>query len=99
MGSKLDPQQMELYRATDEILHYVWDPIGISEEPNARDEYHNYLPQIFKMLIDQRTEEMIVEHLVKIEAEAMGLKPNKEKAMKVAKVLYEYKEKIFNPAL
>ena len=50
MGKKLDPQQMELYRATDEVLHYIWDPIGVSDAPNARDEYSSYLPQVFKML-------------------------------------------------
>jgi hypothetical protein len=95
MGKKLDPQQMELYRATDEVLHYIWDPIGVSDAPNARDEYWGYLPQVFKMLIDQSSEDKIVDYLIKIEAERMGLNPNKEAANRVVEILYEYKEKIF----
>lgn len=95
MGKKLDPQQMELYRATDEVLHYIWDPIGVSDAPNARDEYWGYLPQVFKMLIDQSSEDKIVDYLIKIEAERMGLNPNKETANRVVEILYEYKEKIF----
>jgi hypothetical protein len=99
MGNKLDPQQLELYRATDEILHYIWDPIGVSDAPHARDEYRGYLPQVFKMLIDQSPEEKIVNYLIKIETDRMGLNPNSENAKRVVEILYEYKEKIFQPGL
>jgi len=40
MKSDLNHQEKELYRRTDEILHYLWDPIGVSDTPQARDEYH-----------------------------------------------------------
>jgi hypothetical protein len=30
----------DLYRMVDEILHYVWDPIGVAGEARARDEYN-----------------------------------------------------------
>lgn len=99
MGKKLDPQQIELYRATDEVLHYIWDPIGVSDAPNARDEYYGYLPQVFKMLIDESPDEKIVDYLLKMEGERMGLNPNTENAKRVVEILYEYKEKIFQPAL
>ena len=61
MDKKPDHQQKELYRATDEVLHYIWDPIGVSHEPYARDEYWGYLPQVFKMLIDEIPEGKIVD--------------------------------------
>jgi len=95
MGEKLNPQEMELYRATDEVLHYIWDPIGISDAPSARDEYWSYLPRVFKMLVDENPNEVIVEYLLRIESERMELKPNKENAKRVVEILNEYKEKIF----
>ena len=88
MGRKLDPQQMELYRATDEVLHYIWDPIGVSDAPNARDEYSSYLPQVFKMLFGQNSKEKIVDYLVKIQTERMGLNANRENAKRVVEILY-----------
>ena len=40
MGSKLSPHDMRLYRAVDEVLHYVWNPIGCARrsrtEPPCR---------------------------------------------------------------
>ncbi len=38
MGQRLSPEDMAPYRAIDEVLHYIWDPIGISDAPEARDE-------------------------------------------------------------
>jgi hypothetical protein len=39
------PKDKELYRRIDEVVHYLWDPIGVSDVPEARDEYHSYLPE------------------------------------------------------
>lgn len=36
----------ELQRRVDEVLFYVWDPIGVSDEPFARGEYESYVPGI-----------------------------------------------------
>ncbi len=47
MGQELSPKENELYRRTHEVLHYIWDPVGVSDEPRARDEYQGYLPQFF----------------------------------------------------
>lgn len=42
---------MELSQVVDEVLHYVWDPIGgVSRAPEARDEYTAYALQVLKML-------------------------------------------------
>ncbi len=98
MGKKLSPEQMELYRATDEVLHYIWDPIGISESPHARDEYWSYLPQVFKILENDDPDEKIIEYLVNVETERMGLSPNKRNAERVVEILNEYKEKISEQA-
>jgi hypothetical protein len=39
MNNKLTINQSELFRRIDEILFYVWDPIGVNDSPYARDEY------------------------------------------------------------
>jgi hypothetical protein len=94
MGTKLNPKQNELYQRADEVLHYIWDPIGVAGAPYARDEYWGYLPHVFSMLLKNETKETIVNYLLTIEAESMGLNPNKKKADRVGEILQEYKEKI-----
>src|SRR5437016_2716387 len=56
-----------------EILHYVWDPIGVVRYPQARDEYDNYVPQVVEMLLQEKTADDIAMHLSRIETERMGL--------------------------
>ncbi|CAD6563044.1 hypothetical protein ACFQ3P_41525 [Paraburkholderia sabiae] len=50
MGYKLADDELELHRRVDEVLFYVWDPIGVANSPAARDEYYGYLPIVFSML-------------------------------------------------
>ena len=94
MEKKLTPKDKELYKRTDEVLHYIWDPIGVAGCPNARDEYFGYLANIFEMLMQKETTESIVNYLLSLEKENMGLSPNKENAAYVVEILQEYKEKI-----
>jgi len=56
MKEKLSAKEKELYRRTDEILHYLWDPIGVSDIAQARDEYYSYLPRVFSRLIEDAKE-------------------------------------------
>ena len=62
-----------LYNRVDEILHYVWDPIGVAGIPEARDEYDSYLAHVVELLRTGVPAERIAEHLHRIEYEAMGL--------------------------
>jgi hypothetical protein len=34
----------------NEVLHYIWDPIGVRGEPRARDEYDSYAPEVYSLL-------------------------------------------------
>ena len=93
MGQRLSPDQLELYQRVDEVLLYMWDPIGVAGCPEARDEYHGYLPHVFSLLVNQGTAEDIVAYLVKIETDNMGLSMSdrvRERAQKVAEVLEQY---------
>jgi hypothetical protein len=40
----------ELHSRVDEILYYIWDPIGVAAEPSARDEYSRYVPELISIL-------------------------------------------------
>jgi hypothetical protein len=73
MGSKLPDDQARLYRRVDELLHYLWDPIGVAGTPEARDEYQSYAPRVFKMIVDEVPVEHIKNYLIRIETENMGL--------------------------
>ena len=92
MGRKLSPFEKELYQRTDEVMHYVWDPIGVAGIPRARDEYDSYLPQVFSMLIEQKSEAEVASYLTDIEDRRMGLTPGPEKASQVASMLADWCE-------
>ena len=42
----------ELYKRIDGIIWHDWDPIGVNECEEARDEYYSYLPSLYKKLIE-----------------------------------------------
>lgn len=80
----MTPEQVLLYKKIDEILWIDWDPIGINDTPEARDEYYSYLPQIFKLKIDGADRETIAQHLDQIVTNRMGLFSNLKHCREVA---------------
>ena len=94
MSSGLDPKDLELYRAVDETLHYKWDPIGVSGVPQARDEYHGYLPKAFGLLRNGASPEAIATYLGSVAVDRMGLPPRPEHDLEVATSLVAWREVI-----
>jgi hypothetical protein len=95
MGHQLSPSQKELYRRVDEVLHYIWDPIGVSGIPQARDEYHSYLPLVFKRALEAKGNEDIVSYLLMVESESMGLSITEKargRAVEAADVIIDYRD-------
>lgn len=92
MGSKLSPKDQALYSAVDEVLHYIWDPIGISGVPHARDEYYSYLPHVFSLLRNGESDENISVYLGEIVTERMGLSANPQHDREVASVLVDWRD-------
>ncbi len=92
MSRKQSIIESDLYRRCDEVLHYVWDPIGVAGHPGARDEYQSYLPGIFGLVLKQESAGKIADHLVEIEKTSMGLTPGRDNALKAATNLLEWKE-------
>lgn len=77
----------ELETRVDEVLYYIWDPIGVSEEPFARGEYRSYVPTVLRRVKDGYSATEIADYLCKIELESMALSPNRERALKAANIL------------
>lgn len=74
----------ELTRRIGEVLHYIWDPIGVSCIVEARDEYDMYVPQVVGLLNSKATSKEVAAFLTRIETERMGLMSDPERADRAA---------------
>ena len=92
MGRKSPPDELELYKRCDEVLHYIWDPIGVAGAPGARDEYESYLPEVFKLLHAGAGGDEIADYLVRIETERMDMLANRAGAKNAAVALLEWRD-------
>ena len=97
MGERLSPEHAELYQRVDEVLHYLWDPIGLSGVPEARDEYNSYVPRVFSLLIHHAPEAEITDFLVRTATETMGLSNTdrgQDHAAEITSILTNYRDVI-----
>lgn len=97
MAQRLSAEQNELYQRVDEVLHYLWDPIGVSGVPEARDEYDSYVPHVFSLLIHGADAQAITDFLQNTETVTMGLSDTaraRERAHEVTSILENYREVI-----
>lgn len=83
-----------LQNRVDEILFYLWDPIGVKEEPAARSEYVGYVGVIFSLLISGKDQKTIAKQLMVFEENNMGLSTNELQALKIGEILIEAKNAI-----
>ena len=74
-------------RQISAILLNEWDPIGIKNIPEAKDEYDSYIPSIYNLVISQKSEEEIFHYLWWIETEYMGLCGDKQQTKIIARKL------------
>ena len=81
-----------LYRRTGEVLHYLWDPCGISDAPQARDEYDSYLPSVYSVLHQGADAAKIAALLTEIEGKYMGLSGNTQRNARIGGILVELRE-------
>jgi len=70
------------------ILLRDWDPVGIGDNPNLKDEYDSYLPELVRILrISPVSEDAVLAYLQKIEVDRMGLPEDPERIAISAKNL------------
>lgn len=94
MGSALNERELKLYRAVDEVLHYIWDPIGVAGMPNARDEYQGYLPEAFRLVMAGKDEQVIAVYLGSVVTGRMGLAGQPKRDLDAARALIEWRKAV-----
>ncbi|RAS03579.1 hypothetical protein C7415_111201 [Cupriavidus alkaliphilus] len=94
MGHKLADIELELYKRVDEILYYVWDPVGVAYSPAARDEYQAYLPKVFALLQEGANALALSAYLDDVATARMGLEASPEHSKRVAELLLDWKAEI-----
>jgi len=70
-----EEQAHRIQAAIQTILLHEWDPIGVANEPNARDEYDSYVGGVYRLLASGAPAEAVAAHLAQLEATEMGLAP------------------------
>jgi hypothetical protein len=90
MGHKSSEFEKELYSRIDEVVHYIWDPIGVSSFPGARDEYYSYLPEIHEYVKSGDTA-ALKKYMTWLAIEHMGLNDNQDSTQAAISIILEWK--------
>jgi hypothetical protein len=69
------------------VLMEDWDPIGVSEEPFATNEYDNYIPKIKALLRANASTETLMDYLDWVATERMGFTSQRDKGRPAAERL------------
>ncbi|MCA0425290.1 MAG: hypothetical protein LCH61_18570 [Proteobacteria bacterium] len=69
------------------LLLKHWDPIGIADVAEARDEYHPVAERLAVMLAHGASRRQVAAFLVHYEGDDLGLTPNPDRAHAVARML------------
>jgi hypothetical protein len=82
----------------DEVLHYLWDPIGINGIPEARDEYTSYAQVVLSLLKRGANIAEISRYLrdIRIVHMGMGQVGDKSNEEEIAEIVTNWKETIFD---
>lgn len=94
MIRNLSEKDQALYTYVDEILFYHWDPVGVSDSPEAREEYHGYLPQVFLLVKNGSPKEVVTKLLAKYQTDDMGMPDDDRRNDQVASMLLRAKKRV-----
>jgi len=94
MEDRLGPEEQALRRAVGEVLHYIWDPIGLSGSVQARDEYDGYIDHVCGLLWDGADAIQISKHLVQLADQNMGLPDTQGRSDLAARKLLEWRDAV-----
>lgn len=75
---------MNRIQAIKKLLLVDWDPIGISDEPHAQDEYDMYVPGIVEILSRGGNQQQLADYLLWIVTERMSLGGNRQHNQQIA---------------
>jgi hypothetical protein len=83
MGAR-ERRASEIQQRIREILRRDWDPIGVADAPEARDEYDGYVGGVYRLLAEGASPRAVAEHLARIEGDQMGLPSSSDARLSVA---------------
>jgi hypothetical protein len=67
----------DLIAVVNRVLFDHWDPIGVNDDPEwPRDEYEGYADGILGLVLRHASDDVVAEHLGRIEDQWMGLTPS-----------------------
>jgi hypothetical protein len=72
-----------------EILHYVWDPVSVSREPRARDEYDEMVSMVAQLLLE-RASGLIISSFLTCQAGVLGGRLDSDRDRRVAGLLIDW---------
>jgi hypothetical protein len=81
----------ELRSRVNEILYYIWNPIGVAAEPSTRGEYSRYVPELMSLLTGDADSKEIARYLSEIATARMGLRQNDKHSLAIANLLLGWK--------
>jgi hypothetical protein len=76
------------------ILLHAWDPIGVTDIPEAQDEYDMYASEIASLLMRGESRQKLIDHLWLIETENIGLPGNRPRTEAAADRLLQLRHEI-----
>ena len=79
MGERWTAEERAFYFAVHNLLLREWDPIGVADVPEARDEYSAYDGQVFQLLRAGSSARQVATYLADVEVEQMGLEPHPDR--------------------
>lgn len=77
----------KLYTAINKILWEEWDPIGVNDYGGPDDEYHSYVPHLYKLLTQGADTHKITKHLHQLANVSMGLSSSLDDHLLIAEKL------------
>lgn len=76
-----DREAREIQRRIGDLLLRHWDPIGVKNEPKARDEYDSYVGGVYRLLVSGASAKEIAKHLVDMETRQLGFEDTDPKML------------------
>ncbi len=80
----------QLLQRINEVLQYIWDPIGVREVPEAYDEYISYADTIWRAVLKGQSKAELSAYLTSVTTERMGLDPRPEHDDKIAAIILDW---------
>jgi hypothetical protein len=92
-----EAQKQLFLTRVEEVLLYIWDPIGIRDTPEARDEYDSYADQVWRMALNDESKKAISDYLTNVVADRMGIAERKDSDDEVTDIILDWKDYFEDP--